>query len=728
MKSIFKYFFLILPGLGITSYAQSVNHWETIIFNNDNWKYFVGFSEPDPGWRQLSFNDASWMQGPGGFGYGDNDEITVIPVCTSVYLRIKFNVTDTGTIASALLSMDYDDAFVAYINDVEIARVGISGEHPAYSQLGNDHEATMYRGGIPESFLIDKNKLKMCLLIGENVLSIQVHNSSSTSSDLTSNVWLSLGITNTLNDYRPVPSWFVPPFEFTSSDLPIVLITTKPGEEIINEPKITADMKIIYYGGTIPNHISDPANIYDGKIGIEIRGGYSASLPQKPYGFETRDSAGNNLNVSLLGMPPENDWTLLANYNDKTFLRNFLAFEIFREMGHYSTRSRYCEIVVNNEYQGIYLLTEKIKVDDNRVAIANLKPDENSGDDITGGYIFKNDYYTSFDSWLSQYSPINRQGAQVYFVYYDPKPADLTIFQKEYIKDFVNSFESTLYSKDFADPHSGYRAYLDIGSFVDYFLIGEVTRNVDAYKKSRYYYKDKDSNIRLIHSGPVWDFDWAWKNITENCIHFNQTDGSGWAYKINECDAWPVPPSWEVRLVQDEYFMNEIHDKYFLLRRNILSQNHLDHIIDSVAALLDDAQKRHYQKWKILGINVGTPEWGTQPTTYPGEILKFKSWINTRLTWLDAHMIGIHNAYKDGYRAICRISPNPAGENFKIESDTIITRVILYNYSGIPVIEESGFYDFSVTINLSHLSQGFYVVRIFLSDGEIIIRRLIKIK
>jgi hypothetical protein len=426
-------------------------------------------------------------------------------------------------------------------------------------------------------------------------------------------------------------------------------------------------------------------------------------------------------------MPPENDWILLANYNDKTFLRNFLAFEIFMEMGHYSTRSRYCEVVINNEYQGIYLLTEKIKVDDNRVDIAVLKPDENSGDDITGGYIFKNDFYTSSDSWLSQYSPLNKQGAEVYFVYYDPKPEELTLQQKEYIKDFVDSFETKLYGRDFADPHSGYSAYLDIVSFVDYFIISEVTRNVDAYKKSRFFYKDKDSNNGKIHSGPVWDFDWAWRNLLEDCINVNQTDGSGWAYKINDCAAWPVPPSWEVRLVQDEHFMNEIHDKYFLLRRNILSQNHLDHIIDSVAALLDDAQNRHYQKWKILGINVGTPESGTQPATYPEEILKFKSWINTRLNWLDANMIGNYNAYKDGYKAICRISPNPAGENLKIESDTIITRIILYNYSGIPVIEESGFYDFSITISLTHLNQGFYVARIFLSDGEIITRRLIKI-
>jgi hypothetical protein len=717
---------ILISGFLASVRGKNINHWETVIYNNEIWKYFIGSSEPDAAWRSLSFDDASWLQGNGGIGYGDGDDNTIIPVCTSVYLRIKFNVADTGAISSALLNMDYDDAFVAYLNDVEVARVGISDVHPSHDQLGNDHEATMYRGGLPESFMIDKNKLKLCLLQGENVLAIQVHNSSETSSDMSSNAWLSFGINDGSHNYGSLPSWFIPVVEFNSSNLPIVVINTSPGETIMDEPKITADMKIIYHGATSMNYVSDSGNVYTGKIGIEIRGRYSASLPQKPYGFETRDSAGNNRNVSLLGMPPENDWTLIANYNDKTFLRNYLAFDIFTEMGHYATRSRYCEVVVNNEYQGIYTLTEKIKIDKNRVNIAKLTPDDNSGNNLTGGYMFKNDYFTSDDSWHSNYSPVEKPGADVYYVYYDPKPTELTQNQKEYIKDYVNSFEATLYSSDFTDRQTGYRAYLDMSSFIDYFIIGEVTRNVDTYKKSRYFYKDRDSRSGLIHSGPPWDFDWAWKNITENCINFNQTDGSGWAYKINQCDAWPVPPVWEVRLLQDKNFMNDIHDRYFLLRKKTISQTHLNHIIDSVAVLLDEAQKRHYQKWQILGINVGTPEWGDQPLTYSGEILKFKNWINTRLTWLDANMIGNSNAYRDGYKAICRLFPNPANEFLNIESDTIISKIVVYNITGIPVIEMTGCNAYSITLNVSRFSPGLYIARIYFSDGEIVTRRFVK--
>ena len=709
--------------------SQTINHWETAVFKNDTWRYFVGTSEPDANWRSISFNDTGWPQGPGGFGFSDNDDNTVIPQCTSVFIRCKFNVPDTSSIAKALLSMDYDDAFVAYLNDVEIARSGIIGVHPTYNQTGTDHEATVYSGGLPESFVIDKKHLKICLLQGENLLAIQVHNTSSASSDMSSNAFLSLAITNTSNYFHPVPDWFNPPFDFTSSNLPIVVIITKSGETIKNEPKITADMKIIHNGSGKRNYVSDPGNIYTGKVGIEIRGKYSASLPQKPYGFETRDIAGNNLNVSLLGMPPENDWVLLANYNDKTFLRNVLAFDIFEKMGNYATRTRYCEVVLNNEYQGIYLLGEKIKVDDERVNISKLKPEDNTGNDLTGGYIINNDYYTATDSWMSRFSPLNKPAAKVYFVYYDPKPDELTTLQKTYIQEYINSLETILYSPYFKVPVFGYKAYIDTKSFSDYFIIGEVSRNVDAYKKSRFYYKNKDSKGGLLHSGPVWDFDWAWRNLKENCVHFNKTDGSGWAYKVNECDAWPVPPSWEIRLLQDNEFANLIHARYFALRKTILSQARIDHSIDSVVTLIDEAQKRHFQKWKILGINVGTPESDTQPSTFSGEIEKFKNWISTRLAWLDANMVGSASSININGSiapAKCRIFPNPVSDILYIESDKEIKNFALFNIVGIKVEERINCYNFSVTANVAHLHPGIYLAKIQFSSGEIITIKVVK--
>ena len=726
MKKLFLV--AILSGLTAFLTGQSINHWETAVFNNDTWKYFPGTSEPDAGWRSLSFNDSFWASGTGGFGYGDNDDNTVIPSSSSVYLRMKFTVADTAAIAEALLSMDYDDAFVAYLNNTEIARAGLTTVHPAYNQSGTDHEATMYQGGLPESFSIGKTTLKACLVTGENVLAIQVHNSSAASSDMSSNAFLSFAINNKSFFYRPVPSWFSVPGLFTSSGLPIVVINTDLGKTIPDDTKITADMKIIWHGQGQRNYISDSGNVYTGKIGIEIRGAFSASLPQKPYGLETRDITGANLNVPLLGMPAENDWLLLANYNDKTFLRNALAFDIFMKMGNYATRTRYCEVVVNNEYQGIYLLGEKIKQDKERVNISSLKKKDLSGDDLTGGYIFKNDYYSETDSWTSRFPPWNKPGATVHFVYYDPAPEDLTIEQKTYIKEFINSVETVLHSSSFNSPVFGYKAYIDLKSFADYFILSEVTRNVDAYKKSRYFYKDKDSKNLLLHSGPPWDYDWAWKNLTENCIHFNKSDGSGWAYRINECDASPVPPSWEVRMLKDGEFASLVHDRYFELRNTILSQTRIDRTIDSVAKLLDEAQVRHYQKWKILGINVGTPEPDYQPSTYAGELLKFKYWITTRLNWLDANIPGLEVSVKETATPVirCRIFPNPVENIVYIESDREIESYSFINISGNIVMEQSGLCSLSIHEDLSGLKSGLYLVRISFSNGGSVVTKVIK--
>ncbi|NSW93125.1 MAG: CotH kinase family protein [Bacteroidales bacterium] len=513
--------------------------------------------------------------------------------------------------------------------------------------------------------------------------------------------------------------------DFTSSNLPIVIIDTY-GQTINNEPKITAGIKIIYNGPGKRNNITDPANVYDGVAGIEVRGRYSASLPQKSYNFETRDSQGANLNVSLLGMPEENDWVLLENYSDKSFLRNVLAFEIFRKMGHYAPRLRFCEVVLNDEYQGIYLLCEKIKQDKNRVNISKLNPDENTGDDLTGGYIFKNDYYTKTDSWLSNFSPLNKPGAKVYFVYYDPKPDELTPDQKNYLKNYVDAFESTLYSSNFRDRSKGYKAWIDAGSFVDYFIIGEVSRNVDAYKKSRYFYKDRDSKDKLIYSGPVWDYDWAWKDLTEDCIHFDQTDGSGWAYKINECYAWPVPPSWEIRFMQDPEFAYMVYERYTRLRKNILDINNLNNIIDSVALLLDEAQQRHYEKWPILGVNVDNIERGEQPLTYAGVVEKLKAWIERRLTWLDNNITKPDYVPHQDYSPKCRAFPNPATDILFIESDTIIDRITLFNLTGIPALTVSEINNSSVQLNLSGLKPGIYIGKINFNHGESVTVRIVK--
>lgn len=499
------------------------------------------------------------------------------------------------------------------------------------------------------------------------------------------------------------------------SNLPIVKIETD-GKTIPDEPKINARMKMIN-NQSGENRYADVANEYDGIIGIELRGASSQSYPQKPYAIETRDADGNNLNVSLLGLPEENDWVLLSNYNDKSFMRNLLGYKMFEALGHYAPRARYVEVFLNGDYQGIYLFGEKVKRDDNRVNIAKLKEDDNAGEELTGGYIFKIDYWNSYDSWLSPYAPINYPNYQVHFVYHDPGWDELTYQQKNYIKDYVTTFESSLYSSHYADPSTGYEAYIDIESFIDYFIVNEISRNNDGFKKSRYFHKDK--NGKLV-AGPVWDFDWAWKNINE-CYIFKATDGSGWSYKINDCNPWVKSPGWMVRLFYDENFRDQTHCRYVEARAGVLADDKLYGMIDSLYNEVKVAQVRHFQKWKILGANVGAPEVDAQPTTYDGEVDKLRDWIQTRLNWLDNNMLGSCQstfAELTPNQKSIQVYPNPATSIINVVSTQYLTNIQLFDISGKTIYSNINTERKTAQINVSGFKSGMYILKLTDTEGN----------
>jgi len=424
-------------------------------------------------------------------------------------------------------------------------------------------------------------------------------------------------------------------------------------------------------------------------------------------------------------MPVENDWILLANYNDKTFLRNSLAFEIFRKMGHYAPRTQYCEILLNGNYQGIYVLTEKIKRDRGRVNIANLGEDENDGDDITGGYIFKIDYFNNNDSWLSSFSPPGYPDKEVRFVYHYPKSENITDAQKVYIRKFVHDLELILYSPNTVERRKNLYDRLDIDSFIDYFIVSELSRNVDAYKKSAYFFKGKDSKGGKLHAGPVWDFDWAWKNINE-CF-FGATDGSGWAYQVHLCDPWPVPPGWMQRLLEDPYFAQKLAGRYNQLRSTYLSENFINGFIDSVATVLHEPQMRHFKRWPILGINVGTPEVDPQPATYEGEIEKLKTWISKRLKWLDANIVDfvITDLEDHVFKTSNSIYPNPTSSKLTIESSETIKNIYIFSLNGKSTTYD-GVYTRKATLSTEDLSPGLYIIKTEGVDGQIFLSKFVK--
>ena len=736
----------VLIALAVCSKAVTINHWETVVYNYDIWNYFVGTSEPPSTWRALDFNDSSWLQGKGGIGYGDGDDSTIIKPCWSVYLRMKFNIVDTAKILAAVLNVDYDDAFIAYINGVEIARANITGADPAYDVAATTcHEAQIYQGGLPDQFLLRKAKLKSFLTNGNNELTVTVHNCTLTSSDMSSIVFLSLGIADTSHNYRIIPGWFVAP-DINSdsnaqavnpdtvniaSNLPLVLINTN-GQEIIYGTKIEADMQIIDHGPLKLNHVADPANGYNGKIGIEIRGSFSVMFPQKGYGLETRDSKDVQKNVTILGMPSENDWVLEQHYNDKALMRNELAYHLFNNMGHYASRTRYCEMFLNNNYMGIYFFGEKIKQNKNRVNIAKLTTTDI---DSTGGYILKNDNVGSNDlAFTSYFGESGEPNAQdVNFIYVDPKSDEITKNQQAYIKSFINSFETALYGDDYRDPVNGYLPYINQGSFVDYFILGELSRNVDTYKKSRYMFKDCDSRGGLLTTGPAWDYDWAFKNIEEP-PSFNTTDGSGWVYAIPPPHS-PAYPGWAPRMMKDSNFVNTLKTRYVQLRKTILDTVNIFNYIDSIHNLVNEAQVRHYIKWPILGIvSTGAPEVDPQPATYAAAVLQIKKWISTRLAWLDNNMPGrvlpvdttqtIISPSGTVLQDIFRVFPNPATDHIYLESDKLILRIEIFTTTG-QLLKAISTRTYSVPVDLSGLSKGIFYVRVLFDNGEMKFKNLI---
>jgi len=171
-----------------------------------------------------------------------------------------------------------------------------------------------------------------------------------------------------------------------SSKLPLVFIDTN-GRQIPDEPKILVDMGIVWNGQGKENHTSDDFNHYFGKVGIEIRGSSSQMFPKKSYGFETSNQAGEDVDFQILGLPEEEDWILYAPYSDKTLIRNVLTFSLAKPLGHYTSRCRFVELFLNEEYQGIYVLMEKIKREDTRVDIAKLNRWP-----VLGQYVWPNYY------------------------------------------------------------------------------------------------------------------------------------------------------------------------------------------------------------------------------------------------------------------------------------------------------------------------------------------------
>ena len=413
------------------------------------------------------------------------------------------------------------------------------------------------------------------------------------------------------------------------SNLPIVKLYSE--EAIPDDPRIVIDMEIINNVDST-NHVNDPPNEYEGKISIEIRGSSSQMFAKKSYALETQDSLGENNNVSLLGMPIENDWILHGPYTDKTLMRNSIVFHLGQYVDRYTPRSRYCELFINDDYRGVYMLMENIKRDENRVDIANLLPTDTIGDELTGGYILKIDKLTGdFEGgWVSPYSTVG--GEELYIQFHKPEGYELHESQIEYIENHISEFEDALASENFTDYELGYNNYIDIHSFIDLYLINELSKNIDGYRLSTYFYKQKDSNGGEIVMGPWWDYNLSIGNA--NYCGGSNTEG----FEVDtECGN--ANPFWFDRLLEDPNYSNLTRCVWEDYRANEWSNESIHSLIDSLETLLGDASVRDHVRWPRLGQYIWPNAFVGD--TYEEEIGFMRDWIDGRLDWLDENIAGV---------------------------------------------------------------------------------------
>lgn len=449
---------------------------------------------------------------------------------------------------------------------------------------------------------------------------------------------------------------------FTSSNLPIVVINTN-GNTIPDDPKIEAEMGIID-NGTTRNNITDPFNDYSGKIGIEIRGSSSQMFPKKQYGIELWDDENEGVSASLLGLPEEEDWVLFAPYNDKSLMRDVMAYTLGRQLGGYAPRTKYCEVVLNGVYQGVYVLIEKIKRDSRRLDINKLDPDEISGNNLTGGYIFKIDKTTggTGEGWTSNYKPPFGNTQTIYYQYEYPDADDIVPEQANYIKSYVKAFEDALHGDNYADPENGYAKFVDVNSFVDYLIMQEVTRNVDGYRLSTFMYKKRDSDGGKLHMGPIWDFNLGFGNAD----YCDGGDTDGWALDFNRVcpsDFWLVPFWWK-KLFMDQSFGEALATRWSVLRAGQFRTDRIHARIDSISTLLTESHQRNFAAWNVMGKYV----WPNSyiGTSFADEVRYLKQWIDERLQWMDANMPALITSLEENTRGLVSAAPNPFTETVAI--------------------------------------------------------------
>lgn len=381
-------------------------------------------------------------------------------------------------------------------------------------------------------------------------------------------------------------------------NLPVVVIDTN-GNQVQVDDTINSNVVIYDNKDDKLNYIYDSPQV-ESKASIKIRGNSTTYFPKKQYSLNLIDKKGKEKKEKLLGMDKDSEWVLNGPFVDKSLMRNYLSYTIANNIMGYASDVKFCEVFVVDDgsnkleekhYKGVYVMIEKIKRSEDRVDISKA---QDSSDETS--FIISKDRNKIGDISIDSY------GNETYIYDYKlninyPKKK-LTKEKYEYISKHVSEFERVLYSDKFNDPINGYEKYIDVDSFVDYYIINEFLNNTDAGVLSTYFHKDYNEKMK---AGPVWDFNRSMGNC--NPSFKKPFDYTGFLM---------IERSWFDRLMEDVRFSSKVVDRYKELRKTFLSDEYILNLIDETKLYLGDAVDRNFKVWPIDMCNQADmiKEWG----------------------------------------------------------------------------------------------------------------------
>jgi hypothetical protein len=355
---------------------------------------------------------------------------------------------------------------------------------------------------------------------------------------------------------------------------------------------------------------------------IKVRGSSTENANKYSLAVEARNEAGGDRDFLLLGLPADSDWILTAPYEyDRALIRNPLMYALSRQAGRYAPRTRQVELYLNTnggpvtaaDYFGVYTLTEKIKRSAARVNLAEISSLDNAGPRVTGGYIVKIDRPDPGESGFTG------GGQALYYV--DPDEPKVTSAQEAWLTSYLNSFRSSFQSSNFFDPVNGYAKWIDPATFVDHHILNVSAKNVDAFRFSAYFYKDR---LSRFCAGPLWDFDRSMDSMDPRDDNFNTWRGESTSSDMGS-DFFGYP--WYADLFRDENFWQRWIDRFGELRRGVLSDANVQALVNAQAAEITDAAGRNFARWT---------DKPPRPGGWTGEVDHLRSWLTSRLNWMDS--------------------------------------------------------------------------------------------